>query len=351
MLRGLLKLGLVLLVALVIYLIAAPCPVEPETHDPEPPRELAGTLEANEALAQAEVFSTSGLSGPEDLLVEGSRITAGTFTGEIVELTPGAPPKVLARTGGRPLGLARDREGRLVFCDADRGLMRMEKDGTLNTLASRAGGRRFCFANELAIAADGTIYFTDSSDKYPIRDYCFEVVEGRGRGRLLKLDPLGKVSTLVDGLHFPNGCVLTAGDEALLYGETTRYVVNRLGLKGPKAGTRDVFCDRLPGFPDNISRSPRGTFWVALFSIRDPLLDLVGPHAWARRLVAKLPRQLWQNPPAYGIVLELDAQGSIVRSLHDPTGKHFGTVTSAIEQDGMLWLGTFHKPQYARLRL
>lgn len=351
MLRGFVKLALVLLVALVAYLIVAPCPVEPEPHDPEPPRELAGPLEANEALGSAEVFSTSGLPGPEDLLVEGTRITAGMLSGEIVELTPGTPPKVIARTGGRPLGLARDRAGRLVFCDADRGLMRMEKDGTLNTLASGVGGRRFCLTNELAIAADGTIYFTDSSDKHPIRDYALEVVEGRGRGRVLKLDTTGKVTLLVDGLHFPNGCVLTAGDEALLYCETTRYAIHRLWLKGPRAGTRDIFCDRLPGFPDNMSRSPRGTFWISLFSMRDPLLDLIGPHAWARRIVAKLPRAIWQNPRAYGIVVEIDGRGEILRSLHDPSGKHFGTVTTAIESDGALWMGTFRKPQYARLKL
>ncbi|EXC19615.1 hypothetical protein L484_019361 [Morus notabilis] len=32
-------------------------------------------------------------------------------------------------------------------------------------------------------------------------------------------------------------------------------------LRNPKAGTFEVFA-QLPGFPDNIKRSPRGGFWA-----------------------------------------------------------------------------------------
>jgi sugar lactone lactonase YvrE len=347
--RRLLIGGALAALALTAYLTLAPCPVEPEPFTPDAPREATGPLAPNDALAKAEVASTGDHIGPEDLLVEDGRVTAGYRGGIVAEIVPA--PKVLANTGGRPLGLARDHEGRLLICDADKGLLRLEPDGKLTTLATEAAGRPFRFTNELAVAADGTIYFTDSSDRWPIADYCFEIVEGRSRGRVLKRAPGGEVSVLVDGLHFPNGVALSTDEDALLFCETTRYQVNRFWLKGPKAGTRDVFCARLPGFPDNLSRSPRGTYWVAVFSRRDPLLDMVGPHVWARRCVAKLPRILWENPKPYGMIVELDANGEIVRSLQETTGKHVREVTTAVERDGTLWIGTLKEPRYARLKI
>jgi gluconolactonase len=59
--------------------------------------------------------------------------------------------------------VAVDREGRIVWCAGqDRAVKRLEKDGTRTTLASGFEGKRFNGPNDVAIAADGTIYLTDS---------------------------------------------------------------------------------------------------------------------------------------------------------------------------------------------
>lgn len=56
-----------------------------------------------------------------------------------------------------------DREGRLIWCAGqDRELMRLEKDGSRTVLASGYEGKRFNGPNDVAIAHDGAIYFTDS---------------------------------------------------------------------------------------------------------------------------------------------------------------------------------------------
>ena len=56
-----------------------------------------------------------------------------------------------------------DRQGRLIWCAGqDRALMRLEKDGTRTVLASGFEGKRFNGPNDVAIARDGTIYFSDS---------------------------------------------------------------------------------------------------------------------------------------------------------------------------------------------
>ena len=56
-----------------------------------------------------------------------------------------------------------DGQGLLIWCAGqDRALMRLEQDGARTVLADSAEGRRFNGPNDVAIAADGGIYFTDS---------------------------------------------------------------------------------------------------------------------------------------------------------------------------------------------
>jgi hypothetical protein len=42
----------------------------------------------------------------------------------------------------------------------------------------------------------------------------------------------------------------------------------------------------------------------------------------------------------YGLLLELNANGLIVRSFHDPTGTVFPSVSQATEYNNMLYLGS-----------
>jgi len=56
-----------------------------------------------------------------------------------------------------------DGQGRLVWCAGqDRALKRLEPDGSRTTLADNADGKRFNGPNDVAIARNGAIYFTDS---------------------------------------------------------------------------------------------------------------------------------------------------------------------------------------------
>ena len=57
----------------------------------------------------------------------------------------------------------------------------------------------------------------------------------------------------------------------------------------------EIFHDNLPGYPDNIKRTPRGTFYVGMSVARyegsspiGPFLDLVGPYPALKRIIAKV---------------------------------------------------------------
>jgi sugar lactone lactonase YvrE len=155
----------------------------------------------------------------------------------------------------------------------------------------------------------------------------------------------------LQNLYFANGVALSSKEDFVLVNETYRYRIVRYWLKGPRAGEHEVFIDNLPGFPDNISSTRRGTFWLALFTVRNPTVDALHPYPFLKAQLAKLPKSLWPKPKPYGLVLALDEEGRITRSLHDPTGQLLREITSAREYRGHLYLGSLHNDRIGRYAL
>lgn len=346
-------LTLVSLAALaVLYMLLWPVPVEPAAWQPPPAPPLAGVYESNSRLAQAERLRVGG-HAPEGVAVAaGGRIYAGVEGGRIFRLQPdGTRPELFADTGGRPLGLDFDRDGNLVVADAYRGLLSITPDGRVNVLATEAGGRRLGCPNDLDIASDGTVYFTDATDR-PLSDYTLDIIEHRPRGRFLAYDPATKSTrVLIDQLHFANGVALGPDEAFVLVVETGEYKVWRYWLKGPSAGAREVFVENLPGFPDNITFNGRDTFWLALVTPRNALLDKLLPRPFLRKAVVRLPSFLQPAPERYGFVVGLSPEGRVTRNLQDPSGEHYAMVSSAIERDGALYLGSLYEDAVGRVPL
>src|SRR5207302_1947669 len=80
-------------------------------------------------------------------------------------------------------------DGSLVICDAHRGLLRLTAEGSLVELVTTTAGRPLTVCNNAAVARDGTVYFTDSSDRYPLPHWKRDLLEYRPNGRLLAHDP------------------------------------------------------------------------------------------------------------------------------------------------------------------
>ncbi len=341
---------------LVLILVLAPAPIDPAAYQPPSPPALAGVLEPNRDLRSAELLAAGRVRGPEDVAVDGQgRIYAGTEDGRIVRVTldaGGEAVETFAETGGRPLGLDFDPGGNLIVADGLEGLLSVDAGGRVETLTTEAGGEPFGFADDLDVAADGRIYFSDASSRFGPGAYLYDLLESRPHGRLLRYDPLtGETEVLLDGLYFANGVALSRDEDFVLVNETYRYRITRYWLAGPRAGTSEVFLDNLPGFPDGVSSNHRGTFWVALFTVRNPLMDRLHPRPLLKGLLSKLPRFLWPKPAPYGLVLAVDEEGRIRRSLHDPGGERVLEVTSAEEAGGFLYLGNLSRGRIARLEL
>lgn len=327
--------------------------IDPARWDPPPAIPLAGALAADRRLDDVERWELPGGAKPEDVLVDDAgRVLTGVDDGRIYRFAPdGSGAELLADTHGRPLGLAFDAEGRLLVCDAYRGLLRVTDDGGIEVLLDAYEGRRLRFANNLAVAADGTVYVSDSSTRFDIDHYPLDGLEHRGNGRVFAYHPdTGSTELLADGLYFANGVALAPDESHLLVVETWRYHVRRLWLAGPRAGQSDVLLDRLPGFPDNLTPRGDGTYWLALANPRQARVDSLLPRPSARRAVAALPRRFHPAPVRASIAVRFDSGGRIVDSLHGPAGV-YAAVTAVREHHGYLYLGSLVEKAVARVPL
>ncbi len=344
--------GVALAVIIAIFLVQ-PAPIDPVAFLPARLDPLAGALAPNTLLQQAELLALGNIHGPEEVAVDSQgRVYGGTQEGRIVRLLPDGRLETFAETQGRPLGMQFDAQGNLIVCDGFKGLLSINPSGEINVLCTSADGVAFKFTDALDIARDGTIYFTDASAKYSLNEYLYDLLEAKPHGRFMGYDPdSGEVKVLLKDLYFANGVALSSQEDFVLINETCRYRVLRYWLKGPWAGTWDIFIDNLPGFPDNISSNRNGTFWLALFTVRNNALDMLHSHPFVKAQIAKLPQNLWPLPKPYGLVVALDEQGRITRSLHDPTGSHLGAITSAREYNGYLYLGSLHNDRIGKYQL
>ena len=204
---------------------------------------------------------------------------------------------------------------------------------------------RFC--NNAAVAADGTIWFSDSSLHFGIADWKDDFVQDTRTGRLLRRDPDGAVAVVLTGLAFSNGVALAADDSFVCVAETRARTVVRLWLTGPRAGERDHLATDLPGYPDNISRGSDGLVWVTIGSPYDPVVERLGSAPLAlRRIATRIPERLQPAPKRTIRAQAYDEAGRLVHDL-DVDHPGFHMVTGVREHDGRVWLGSLHEPAVA----
>lgn len=336
----------------VILLLVLPAPIDPVSWTPDPDPGLTGPFEANLQLADVErLFEGVGV-GPEDVACApaGVRYT-GFSDGRIVRFAADGSHTELVNTGGRPLGMQLDATGRLIVADAVRGLLAVSPQGEIEVLTDSVAGEKMLFVDDLDIAADGTIWFSDASMRYGYADSLFDFIEGQPTGRLLSYDPVSRVTRVhLDKLHFANGVALGPEDKYVLINETGAGRIHRLWLQGGKEGMRDLFASGLPGTPDNISFNGKDTFWVAMPMLRSAG-DALAAYPLVRKLLSHLPMTILQRSASpYSFVVGLDLNGEVVQNLQD-SNAGFKMITSANECDGSLYLGSVIMPAAARYPL
>ncbi len=360
-----------------LYLLFWPVPISPQAWTPQPAPPLTGQYQQNSRLAGVERLSLGTGSpvpgngfAPEDVALDAqNRIYSGLDDGRIMRLqADGTKPEAFSNTHGRPLGLAFDPNGNLIVADAIKGLLSIAPDGSVTVLTTGADGVPFACTNDLDVAADGTIYFTDASSKFPLSQFTADILEHGPNGRLLAYDPRTKTTrTILSHLCFANGVAVSPDQTFVLVVETGKYRVHRVWLNkgptevtfvqsrdwigGPKYGRSEIFIDNLPGFPDGISSNGKDKFWLALVTPRDRVLDQLLPHPFLRKVVARLPKLIQPAPKRYSFVLGLDPNGRVVENLQDGSPDCYAQIANAVERQGALYFGSIGESTVGRYRL
>jgi len=359
MLKRILWSLLLIIIVIVIYFVVWPVPIDPLAWEAPTNPGYSGPFVPNERLKGIQVLPIGDNHGPEDIALDTQgRIYAATHEGRIVRLqADGSNPENWIDTGGRPLGIDFDNDGNLIVADAFLGLLSIAQDGTITELATIADGVPIRYANDVDVAADGKIYFSDASTKFGAKEWggtyeasLLDINEHGGHGRLLVFDMAScKTKTLLEGLNFANGVAVSHDQTYVLVNETGRYRVIRYWLAGPKKGEAEPLIEGLPSFPDNISTGFDGRFWVALVSPRNPLVDKLSGNPFMRKVIQRMPAFLRPKAVAYGHIIAIDGDGKVLEDLQDPNGS-YPINTSVTETKDYLYIGSLVTPVLGRLK-
>lgn len=334
----------ILVVLFIIVIIRTP------THpfykwDPPAQPKMEGVLAPNKLLQKTEVLGKDGFLEAEDIVVDkAGNVYGSCVDGKIRRMDKAGKVSVFADTGGRPLGMGFGADGTLYVADSHKGLLSVDKAGKVTVIVDKVEGKKMLFTNNIDIAKDGTIYFSDASQLVTYGDNLRkDIISHYGTGRLFRIHPkTRKLKLLVKGLYFANGVALAQDESFVLVNETATYRVMRHWLKGPKAGKTEVFLKNLPGFPDNLRRGTRGDFWLPIISPRVKTADFLQRHPILKRLLFVLPDAFVPKPIKAGLVLRVSPQGKILKSYHDQEGKVMANITGVTEHNGYLYFGRIY---------
>ena len=365
------------LVAAAAYLLFWPTPIAPVAWDAPTNLGHSGAHAVNTRLTPLQQITlAAGQEGPEHILAQGGWLYSGLSNGDVLRLdTRGERQSVVVNTGGRPLGLDMDAQGRLLVADAMKGLLRVTGQGAeartetlLTTVPHPVPNDPVRYADAIQVGPDGTLWLTDATRRFGAKDLggtfeasVLDILEHSCTGRLIAQDPVTlQARVALDGLCFPNGITFTADGKQMLLSETGAYRILKLDLaklslvrtasghtgvptlaQAMQQGAATVLLDNLRGCPDNLTRGEGGRIWVGLTKPRSPVIDAAAKHPMLRSITLRLPRALWPVPKAYGHLIAFDDDGKVLADLQDPQGAYPET-SAATEADGKLFVQSLH---------
>lgn len=168
----------------------------------------------NRQLAEVECF----LEGPA-FDRQGNLFIVDTAFQRIFRITPKGEWDIVVQYDGWPNGMKFHKDGRLFVADYRRGIMVLDtKAGKIEPHLETAYSEGFKGCNDLHIASNGDLYFTDQGQT--------GIVDPTGR--VYRLKPNGDLQRLASNIPSPNGITTSTTDKHVYVGVTRSQQVWRL---------------------------------------------------------------------------------------------------------------------------
>jgi gluconolactonase len=204
---------------------------------------------------------------PADCFIEGPSFDAGGNLyvvdipfGRIFRIAPDSRWSLVVEYDGWPNGLKIHPDGRILVADYMHGLMELDANaGSMKPLLTARNSESFKGCNDLHIASNGDIYFTDQGQT-GLHD---------PTGRVYRLSPNGRLDCLINTGISPNGLVLDPSETVLFVAMTRDNAVWRVPLM-KDGGVSKVgrFCSTFgPSGPDGLTMDKDGRLFVAHASL------------------------------------------------------------------------------------
>ena len=162
-------------------------------------------------------------------------------------------------------GNALDRDGRLVTCEhASSRVTRTEADGRIVVLAAAYKGQQLNSPNDIVVARDGALYFTDPT---------IGRIAGFGGPRepeldvrgVYRIDSDGALRRVADDFGQPNGLCFSRDGDCLFVNDTERMHIRACSVAADGALGGGVLWARLTGTgrgaPDGMKVDAAGNVW------------------------------------------------------------------------------------------
>lgn len=208
--------------------------------------------------------------GPVWSVEEGALYWVDILGDAIWKWTPGVGRSLVMRPSGKANGMTFDLDGRRVVAGwGSRSVWRVERDGSIETVATHYDGRRINTPNDIVVRSDGSIYWTD-----PTGALFIPGMEGDDVQRYLDSHPVfrlsadgGTVAVVTEDVLYPNGLAFSPDESTLYVADTWRaqVVAFPVAADGGVAGPGTVFYQLVgdePGVADGMKVDVEGNVYV-----------------------------------------------------------------------------------------
>ena len=164
-------------------------------------------------------------------------------------------------------GHTRDRQGRLVTCEhGTRRVTRTEWDGSVTVIADNYQGKRLNSPNDVIVAPDGAIWFTDPH--YGIMtDYEGSKAEQELPCSVYRVSAEGAIEAVITDMQGPNGLAFSPDGSRLYVADTGRMFtsdprhIRVFDMVAGRPANGRIFHVITPGCADGIRVDTDGNVW------------------------------------------------------------------------------------------